>query len=156
MRTSPHDAPNRGIEQSANQPDQWATQSGSVPTREEAAREHSQEEVIISPRICQKPDEQSVQTIDMGTNTLNIEARSQRDGIRTALESNMQATQPIVDVIPPAGMNEQIQFPDMNISISEYDSEILRGSHARPQEPGMQESLAKPQLDGPPSIPSRN
>ena len=92
VRTSPHGAPNREIEQSANQPDQWATQSGSVPTREEAARDRSQEEVIIPPRICQQPDEQSAQMIDMGTNMLNIEARSQRDGIRTALESNVQAT----------------------------------------------------------------
>ena len=75
--------------------------------------------------------------IDMGTNTLNIEARSQTDGIRTAVESNVQTTHPIVDVILPADMNEEIQFPNMNISISEYDSEILRGSHARPQEPGM-------------------
>ena len=33
VRTSPHGAPNREIEQSANQPDQWATQSGSAPTR---------------------------------------------------------------------------------------------------------------------------
>ena len=77
MRPSPHDAPNRGIEPSANQPDQWAIQSGSVATREEVVRDHSQEEVIIPPRICQQPDEQSAQMIYMETNTLNIEARSQ-------------------------------------------------------------------------------
>ena len=94
--------------------------------------------------------------IDMGTNMLNIEARSQRDGIRTALESNVQATQPPVDVMQPTGMNEQIPFPCMNMSASEFDSETLRGSHTRPQEPGMQENLVIPQLDGPPSIPSRN
>ena len=88
-RTPPHGAPNREIEQSANQLDQWATQSGSVPTREESARDRSQEEVIIPPRICHQPDEQSAQMIDMGTNTLYIEARSQRNGIRTALESNV-------------------------------------------------------------------
>ena len=91
-RTSPHGTPNREIEQHADQPDQWTTQSGSAPTREEAARDHSQEEVIIPPRICQQPNEQSAQMIDMGTNTLNIEARSQRDETRTALESNVQAT----------------------------------------------------------------
>ena len=62
-RTSPHGAPNREIEQSVNQPDQWATQSGSSPTREEAARDCSQEGVIIPPRICQQPDEQSAQMI---------------------------------------------------------------------------------------------
>ena len=57
-RTSPHGTPNREIEQSANQLDQQATQSGSAPTREEATRDHSQEEVIIPPRICQQPDEE--------------------------------------------------------------------------------------------------
>ena len=157
-RTSPHGTPNRGIEHCANQPDQSELyQSGSAPTREEVDREHSQEEVIIPPRIFQQPDEQSAQMIDMGTNMLNIEARSQRDGIRTALESNVQATRPLVDVTLPAGMNDQIQFPDMNISMSEYNSEILRGFHARSQEPGVQEDSAIPQLDGPlPSIPSRN
>ena len=105
-----------------------------MPTREEAARDRFQEEVIIPSRICHQPDEQSAQMRHMGTNMLSIGARSQRDGIRTALESNVQATQPLLDVILPAGMNEQIQFLDMNISVSEYDSEILRGSHARPQE----------------------
>ena len=94
--------------------------------------------------------------IDMGTNTSNIEARSQRDGIRTALESNVQVTQPSVDVIKPTGMNKQIPFPCMNMSASEYDSETLQGSHTRPQEPGMRENSVIPQLDGLPSIPSRN
>ena len=126
-----------------------------MPTREEVARDHSQEEVIITPRICQQPGDQSAQMIDMGTNTLNIEARSQRGGIRTALESNVQATRLLVDVILPTGMNEQIQFPNMNISISEYDSKTLRGSHARPQRPGMQGNLAIPQLGGLSIIPSR-
>ena len=37
-RTSPHGTPNREIEQSANQPDQWVTQSASVPTREESCQ----------------------------------------------------------------------------------------------------------------------
>ena len=94
--------------------------------------------------------------MDMGTNTLDIEARFQRDGIRTALESNVQATRPLVDVILPTGINEQVQVPNINISVSEYESETLRGSHARPQEPGIQENSDIPQLDGPPSIPSRN
>ena len=76
-RTVPHDAPNREIEQSTNQPDQHIAQSGSVPMREEAARNNSQEEVIIPPRICQQPDEQSAQMIDTRTNTLNIEVRPQ-------------------------------------------------------------------------------
>ena len=53
-------------------------------------------------------------------------------------------------------MNEQIQFPNINISVSGYDSETLRDSHVRSQEPGMQENLAIPQLDGASTIPSRN
>ena len=140
-RTSPHDAPNREIESSANQPDQLTTQSGSAPTREEVAGDHSQEKVIIHPRVCQQPDKQSAQIIDIGANTLNIEARSQRDGIRTALESNVQATQPPLNVMQPTGLHEKIPFPCMNISASEYDSETLRSSHTRPQEPGMQENI---------------
>ena len=77
MRTVPHDAPNREIEQSTNQHDQLIAQSGSAPTREEAARDNSQEEVISPPGTCQQPDEQSAQMIDTGTNTLNIEVRPQ-------------------------------------------------------------------------------
>ena len=46
-RTSPHGAPDKEIKQGVSQPDQWITQSGSVPNRDEAARDCSQEEVII-------------------------------------------------------------------------------------------------------------
>ena len=92
MRTSPHSTPNREIEQGASQSDQWTTQSGSVPNREEAARECSQEEVIIPPRICQQSEEQSAQMIEMEPNPLNIEARTQGDGIRAVRESNVQVT----------------------------------------------------------------
>ena len=137
VRTSPHGTPNREIEQGASQPDQWTTQSGSVPNREEAARDHSQEEVIIPPRICQQPDEQSAQMIDTGTNMMNIEARTQSDGIRTVRESNVQVTQSPVNVIPLTGLSEQIQVLNVNTSISENDSETLRGSHVRSQEPGI-------------------
>ena len=151
-RISPYDTSNRG-EQNANQPDRQTTQSGSVPTREDVTRDCSQEEVIIAPRICQQPDEQNAQMIDKGTNTLNVEARSQSDEIRTTLESNVQTTQPVVDVVPSTSMNH---FPNMSISISEYDSGTLRGSYARPQRLRMQGNLAIPQLDGLPSIPSRN
>ena len=100
VRTVPHDVPNREIEQSANQPDQLIAQSGSAPMREEAARNNSQEDVIIPPRICQQLNEQSAQMIDTGTNMLDVEVRLQE----------------------------------------------LR----------MQENLVIPQLDGPPTIPSRN
>ena len=133
----PQCTPNREIEQGASQPDQWTTQSGSVPNREEAARDRSQEEVIIPPRICQQSEEQSAQMIEMEPNPLNIEARTQGDGIRTVRESNVQVTRLPVNVIPLTGLSEQIQVPNVNTSISENDSETLRGSHVRSQEPGM-------------------
>ena len=60
-----------------------------MPTREDISRDHSQEEVIIVPRICQQPNEQNAQMIDMEINTLNVKARSQSDEIRTTLENNV-------------------------------------------------------------------
>ena len=81
MRTSPHGTPNREIEQGVSQLDQGTIQSRSVPNREEAARDHSQEEVIIPPRISQQSEEQSAQKIEMEPNPLNIEVRTQDEGI---------------------------------------------------------------------------
>ena len=49
----------------------------------------------------------------------------------------MQVTWPPVNVIPLTGLSEQIQVLNVNTSISENDSETLRGSHVRSQEPGM-------------------
>ena len=117
-RTSPHGASNREIEPGASQPDQWTTQSGSVPNREEAVRDHSQEEVIIPPRISQQSEEQSAKRIEMEPNPLNIEVRTQDEGIRTVRESNVQVTQLPVNVIPITGLSEQIQVPSVNTSIS--------------------------------------
>ena len=68
----------------------------------------------------------------------------------------MQVTRLPLNVIPLTGLSEQIQVLSVNTSISENYPETLRGSYVRSQEPGMQESLAIPQVDGPPSIPSRN
>ena len=62
-RTSPHSIPHREMEQSVSQPNQLIVQSGTVPNREEATRAHSQEEVIIPPRICQQSEEQNAQMI---------------------------------------------------------------------------------------------
>ena len=44
-------------------------------------------------------------------------------------------------------------MPHINLSISGYDPESLRDSHARTQDTGIRESI--PQLDGPVSVPSR-
>ena len=137
MRALPHDAPNREIGPGTSQPDQWTTQSGSASNTEEAARDRSQEEVIISPRISQQSEEQSAQSIEMEPNPLNIEVRTQDEGIRTVRESDVQVTQLPANVMPLTGLSEQIQVPSVNTSISENDSETLRGSHVRSQELGM-------------------
>ena len=153
-RTSPHGIPNREMEQSVSQSNLLVVQSGAVPNREEAARDHSQEEVIIPPRICQQSGEHNAQMIEMETNPSNIEVRTQRDGIRTDRESNVQVTRPPVNVIPPTCLGEPIHIPNVNTE-SENDSETLRGSHVRSQELGLQEIPVIPQVDGPTSIPSR-
>ena len=135
-RTSPNSIPNREMEQSVSQPNQLIVQSGAVPNREEAARDHSQEEVIIPPRICQQSEEQNAQMIGMEPNPLNMEVRMQRDGIRTDRESNVQVTQPPVNVIPPTGLDEPIHILNVNTE-SKNDSKTLRGFHVRSQELGL-------------------
>ena len=112
---------------------------------------------VTSPRTCQQPDELGVRMIDMGTNTSDVEMTPQRDGSRImTLEGNVQASCPLVDVILPNGMNEQVAMPHINFSLSGYDPESLRGSHIRTQDTGIQENSIIPRLDGPVSIPIRD
>ena len=56
----------------------------------------------------------------MGTNTSDIEVRSQRDGARVieSHDDNVQVSCPNVDVILPSGMNEQMTKPHINLSLS--------------------------------------
>ena len=51
-------------------------------------------------------------------------------------------------------MNEQVPMPHINLSISRYDPELLRGSHTRTHDTGILEMI--PQLDGPVSVQSRS
>ena len=93
----------------------------------------------------------------MGTNTSDVEMIPQRDESRImTLEGNVQASCPLVDVILPTGMSEQMPMPHINLSISGYDPESLRGSHIRTQDTRIQEDLTILQLDGPVSIPIRD
>ena len=106
-----------------------------------------------SPSTCRQFDEVGARLIDMGTNTSDIEARPQRDGTRvTDSDDDAQVPCPLVNVILPTGMNEQVSMPHINLSISRYDPESLRGSHTRTHDTGIQEMI--PQLDGPVSVPS--
>ena len=93
----------------------------------------------------------------MGTNTLDIEVTPQRNGSRIIpSEGNAQASCPLVDVILPTGMNEQVPMPHINLSILGYDPESLRSSHIRTQDRGIQGNSTIQQLDGPVSIPIRD
>ena len=109
---------------------------------------------VSSPSTCQQLDEVGARLKDMGTNTSDIVVRPQRDGIRVIdSDDNAQVSCLHVDVILPTGMNEQVPMPHINLSISRYDPETLRGSHIRSHDTGIQETI--PQLDGPVSVPSR-
>ena len=112
-RTSPHSISNRGVEQNVNIPNQLNVQSGIAP-REETIRANSQEEVIVSHQISQQSEEQNVQMIEMEPNPLNIEVRTQRDGIGTNREINVPITQPSENLIPPTGLGEPT--PILNVS----------------------------------------
>ena len=64
IRTIPHSAPDREVEQNVNIPNQLNVQSGTVP-RHETIRTNSPEEVIVPPPSNQPVEEQSVQVIEM-------------------------------------------------------------------------------------------
>ena len=97
-RTSPHSVPDREVEQNGNIPNQLNVQSGTVQ-RQETIRASSPEEVIVPPQINQQVEEQNVPVIEMEPNPLNIEVRTQRDGIGTNRENNVPSTQPSENVI---------------------------------------------------------
>ena len=82
----------------------------------------------------------------MGTNTSDIEVRSQRDGVRVIVSSNDEET--LIN-----NRNEQIPVSCNNLSISRHDDELLRGFHIRIHDIGRSEMI--PQPDGPISVCSR-
>ena len=59
----------------------------------------------------------------MGTNTSDIEVRSQREGTRVIdSDDDTQISCLHVNVILPTGMNDQVSMPHINLLISKYDS----------------------------------
>ena len=145
----------RETEQDINQPDNQTNQPGSEPAQIEAMG-NTLHDNITSPSTHRKLDQVGARLIDMGTNTSDIEVRPQRDGARIIDSDNddVQVSCPHVDVILPSDMNEQMPMPHINLSISRYDPESLRGSYTRTHDTRMQETI--PQLDGPVSIQSRS
>ena len=68
----------------------------------------------------------------MGTNTLDIEVRPHRDGVRTStMDANAQTSIPIVDVMLPSGGGDHLAIPQVNLSILGYEPDSLRNSHIR-------------------------
>ena len=153
-RTSPHGISNREVGQNVSQPNQLNAQSGTAP-REETTRANSQEEVIIPPQINQQSEEQNAQMIEVASNPLNINVRTQRDGIGTDRESNVQITQPSGNMIPSIGLGEPTPIQNVNTEL-ENNSDTLRGSHVRTQELGLWEILVIPPVDRSTSIPGRD
>ena len=144
----------RETEQDINQPDNQTNQPGSEPAQIEAMG-NALHDNVTSLSTCQQLDQVGTRLIDMETNTSDIEVRPWRDGARI-IDSNddVQVSCPHVDVILPSGLNEQTPMPHINLSISRYDPELLRGSHTRAHDTRMQVII--PQLDGPVSIQSRS
>ena len=132
-----------------NQPVNQKIQPGSEPAQIEATRNGLQDDIIVSsPRTHQQLDELGVRMIDMGTNTSDIKVIPQRDGTRVMTsDDSAQASFPLVNVILPTGTSEQMPMPHINLSISGYEPESLRGSHIRTQDTGIQENSTIPQLD---------
>ena len=141
------------INQSVNQ----TIQPGSGPAQIGTMRNGLQDDIIVSsPRTHQWLDELGVRMIDMGTNTSDVEVRPQRDGTRVMTsDDSAQASFPLVNIILPTGVNEQVPMPHINLSILGYEPESLRSSHMRTQDTGIQENSTIAQLDGPVSIPTR-
>ena len=93
----------------------------------------------------------------MGTNTSNVVIEPTKSGPRTShMEANAQTSIPIVDVLLPSGLGDQVTIPDVNLSISGYEPDSLRTSGMRSQSMRAQEVSAFPQLDGPRSLPMRD
>ena len=79
--------------------------------------------------LVQQADEVGVRMTDMGTNMSDVEARPHRDGTRVVTsDANIQPPLLIVDVMIPAGREDQIALTQINISISGYGPNSLRDS----------------------------
>ena len=94
---------------------------------------------------------------DVGTNTSDVEVEPHRDRLRTlTAEANADMSIPIVDVLLPAGHEDHVRIPHVNLSLTGYEPESLR-TLAGTRSPSMRthEISTIPQLDGPRSLPRR-
>ena len=88
---------------------------------------------------------------------MDVEVRPHRDGARLLTsDANAQASLPIVDVMLPSGGGDQLAISQINLSISGYEPDSLRGYHIRSPAMRAQEISIIPQLDGPVSLQTRD
>ena len=93
----------------------------------------------------------------MGTNTCDVVIEPTRSGLRMSImEANAQISIPIVDVLLPSGLGDQVTIPHVNLSISGYEPDSPRTSGMRSLSMRAKEVSAIPQLDGPRSLPMRD
>ena len=72
------------------------------------------------------------------------------------MEANSQTSIPIVDIMLPSGRGDHLTMPQVNLSISGYEPDLLRSSHMRSPSMRAQEISIMPQLDGLASLPMRD
>ena len=131
-RTSPHSAPDIGVEQNGNIQNQLSVQSNIVP-RQETVGTGSPEEVDISPQIDQQVEDQSVPAMGVEPIPLNIEVGMQRDDVIFSEEHNVPTTQASGSVMPPLNVGKLIPSPNV-CQESGNISDTSRGSHVRTQD----------------------
>ena len=121
-----------------NQPATQTTQPGLEPTQIGVTENALQEDpIVFTPRTQRQllnglgvTNERRM--IDMGTNTLDVEVRPNRDGVRTlTMDANAQTSIPIVDVVLPSGGGDHLAIPQVNLSISGFEPDSLGNSHGR-------------------------
>ena len=87
------------------------------------------------------------------TNTSDVVVEPARDRLRTlTMEANAQTSIPIVDVMLPSGQGDHLMIPQVNLSISGYEPDLLGASNVRSPSRQTQEISIMPQLDGPRSL----
>ena len=120
---------------------------GNLPTTPNVCQLHLERPNVLSERRMN----------DMGINTSDVVIEPTRSGPRTSsMEANAQTSIPIVDVLLPSGLGDQIAIPHINLSISGYEPDLLRTSGMRSPSVRAQEVSVIPQLDGPGSLPMRD
>ena len=144
VRTSPRNVSVQDTKQVINQPDNQTDQPGTEPVQVEVMRNILNDDVTTL-STCQQPNQVGTRLLDVGTNTSDIEVRSQRDGVSIIDSSNDEET-----LI--TNRNEQIHVSHSTLSLSQHD-ELLRGSQIRAHDSRRSEMI--PQLDGPISVHSR-